>query len=182
MADAPGIEVQLGTDWFDVAGDLSDRVPLVFTGAMDRYFGFAAGDLTWRTLDFRREVLPTGDHQGTAVLNSADEDVPWTRVHEFRHLHPERPSRTDCTVVAREYSRRAGRDDEPYYPVGTAADRRTLERYRHLARQEARERPVFFGGRLGTYRYLDMHMAIASALTLTDNELAPLFAGSRSRR
>ncbi|MDK3254947.1 UDP-galactopyranose mutase [Blastococcus capsensis] len=174
MAHHPNIEVWLSTDYFDVRDELPPSLPTVFTGPVDRYFGFAAGVLGWRTLDFEREVLPTGDHQGTAVLNSADEDVPFTRVHEFRHLHPERPYAGDRTIIAREYSRPAGRGDEPYYPVDTASDREKLEHYRRRAAAEARERAVFFGGRLGTYRYLDMHMAIAAALTMVDNVLRPL--------
>jgi UDP-galactopyranose mutase len=111
-------------------------------------------------------------------MNYADEDVPYTRIHEFRHFHPERDGHPpDKTVIMREYSRAAGRGDEPYYPVNTAADRSRLLAYRDLAKGE---RGVLFGGRLGTYRYLDMHMAIASALSMVDNRLRPHFAeGSR---
>jgi UDP-galactopyranose mutase len=106
-------------------------------------------------------------------MNYADEDVPWTRIHEFRHFHPERHYDQDRTVIAREYSRSAGPGDEPYYPVNAGTDRRRLERYRERARAEP---DVWFGGRLGTYQYLDMHMAIASALALVDNQLAPRLA------
>ncbi|HEX6869470.1 MAG TPA: UDP-galactopyranose mutase, partial [Micromonosporaceae bacterium] len=136
----------------------------------------AEGTLTWRTLHHELEVVPTGDFQGTAVMNHADEDVPYTRVHEFRHFHPERDYPSDLTVIMREYSRFAGPDDEPYYPVGTAADRARLLRYRELARAQ---QGVFFGGRLGTYRYLDMHMAIASALTMYENRIRPYFTDGR---
>jgi UDP-galactopyranose mutase len=179
MADHPGIEVRCGVDWFDVRDRLPRGVPTVYTGPIDRYFGYAAGPLGWRTLDFETEVLPLADFQGTAVMNYADEDVPFTRIHEFRHLHPERDHPADRTVVVREYSRAAGPADEPYYPVGTAEDRVRLERYRALAGREAVSRSVLFGGRLGTYRYLDMHMAIGSALTLVENRLRPLFQEGR---
>ena len=121
------------------------------------------------------------DFQGTAVMNYADEDVPFTRIHEFRHLHPEREHPVDRTVVVREYSRAAGPGDEPYYPVGTSEDRARFERYRDLARHEAATRSVLFGGRLGTYRYLDMHMAIGSSLTLVENRLRPYFEDARAR-
>jgi UDP-galactopyranose mutase len=171
MADHPLIEVRLGIDFFDLSiGD----APVVYTGPLDRYFDYSEGRLGWRTLDFEREVLPTGDFQGTPVMNYADEDVPYTRIHEFRHFHPERDNPPDRTVIAREYSRFAEPGDEPYYPIDTAADREKLLRYRELAREE---KNVLFGGRLGTYRYLDMHMAIASALTMYDNHLRPLFTG-----
>ncbi|WP_285699169.1 UDP-galactopyranose mutase [Actinomadura sp. NBRC 104412] len=174
MADHPNIEVRLGTDFFDLRADLAGRVPVVYTGPLDRYFDFAEGALGWRTLDFDLEVKPTGDFQGTAVMNYADEDVPYTRIHEFRHFHPEREHYPDDrTVIMREYSRFAGRNDEPYYPINTPEDRRRLLKYRELARGE---NGVLFGGRLGTYRYLDMHMAIASALSLVDNRLRPHFA------
>jgi UDP-galactopyranose mutase len=177
MADHPRIEIRLGTDFFDL--DAVGEVPVVYTGPLDRYFGYREGPLGWRTLDFEREVLATGDFQGTPVMNYADEDVPYTRIHEFRHFHPERDHPPDRTVIVREYSRFAEPGDEPYYPIDTAADRVRLARYRALARAE---KGVLFGGRLGTYRYLDMHMAIASALTMYDNRLRPHFAGRLSSK
>jgi hypothetical protein len=80
-------------------------------------------------------------------MNYADSDVPYTRIHEFRHFHPERDYRTDKTVIFREYSRFAQCGDEPYYPINTAEDRVKLERYRELARKETANRNVLFGGR-----------------------------------
>jgi UDP-galactopyranose mutase len=175
MADHPNIEVRLSTDYFEVRDQLPQDVPTVFTGPIDKYFGYEAGELGWRTLDFETEVLPIGDFQGTSVMNYADEDVPYTRIHEFRHFHPERDYPTDKTVVVREYSRFAETGDEPYYPINTPEDRAKLERYRELATKEAAEKRVLFGGRLGTYKYLDMHMAIGSALTMFDNRIRPFF-------
>ncbi|SPT51043.1 UDP-galactopyranose mutase [Actinomadura madurae] len=176
MADHPRIEVRLNTDFFDLRDDAVGNVPVVYTGPLDRYFDHAEGELGWRTLDFEMEVLPTGDFQGTPVMNYADEDVPYTRIHEFRHFHPEREHYpADRTVIMREFSRAAARGDEPYYPVNTPADRARLLAYRELA---GREDGVLFGGRLGTYKYLDMHMAIASALSMVDNKLRPHFAGA----
>jgi UDP-galactopyranose mutase len=175
MADHPRIEVRLGTEFSAVRGELSG-VPVVYTGPLDAYFGHSEGLLGWRTLDFELEVKPVPDFQGTAVVNYADEDVPYTRIHEFRHFHPERSHYPDDrTVVMREYSRAAGPGDEPYYPVNTRTDRARLLRYRELAQAEP---GVLFGGRLGTYQYLDMHMAIASALSMIDNRLRPHFAGA----
>ncbi|MGH3301170.1 MAG: UDP-galactopyranose mutase [Streptosporangiaceae bacterium] len=174
MADHPRIEVQVNTEFAELRSELAGRVPVVYTGPLDAYFDYSAGDLGWRTLDFELEVLQTGDFQGTPVMNYADEDVPYTRIHEFRHFHPERDwYPADSTVIMREYSRFAVRGDEPYYPINTAADRERLRAYRALA---DRESGVLFGGRLGTYRYLDMHMAIASALSMYDTRLRPHFA------
>lgn len=169
LADHPLVEVVLDVDYLDVRGQVPAGTPVVYTGPLDTYFGDAEGRLGWRTLDFEQEVLPIGDFQGTSVMNYADSDVPWTRIHEFRHFHPERDYPKDRTVVVREYSRTAEPGDEPYYPISTARDREVLARYRERA---AAEPDVFFGGRLGTYQYLDMHMAIASAMSLFDNRLA----------
>ena len=170
MADHPLVDVVLGVDFFDVRAAIPAGTPVVYTGPLDRYFDHCEGRLGWRTLDFEREVLPVGDFQGTSVMNYADTDVPWTRIHEFRHFHPERDYPTDRTVIVREFSRHAEPGDEPYYPIATPHDREILKRYRARA---AAEPDVWFGGRLGTYQYLDMHMAIASAMSLFDNTLAP---------
>ncbi|MBP1327128.1 UDP-galactopyranose mutase [Leucobacter exalbidus] len=173
MADHPNIEVRLNTDFFDESQplnkkDVVGKVPVVYTGPVDRYFDYAEGELGWRTLDFEQEVLPTGDFQGTSVMNYAGADVPYTRIHEFRHFHPERDYPTDKTVIMREFSRFATREDEPYYPVNTPEDRERLLKYRALTDGET---GVYFGGRLGTYQYLDMHMAIGSALSMYNNKL-----------
>jgi len=175
MADHPNIEVRLDTDYFDVRKRIPAGTPVVYTGPLDRYFDYAEGDLGWRTLDFEQEVVASGDFQGTSVMNYNDQDVPFTRIHEFRHFHPEREYPKDKTVIVREYSRFAKSDDEPYYPINTPDDRATLARYRRLAETETAERNVLFGGRLGTYQYLDMHMAIGSALSMFDNRIAPHF-------
>jgi UDP-galactopyranose mutase len=175
MADHPNIEVRLDVDYFAVRDAIPAGTPTVYTGPLDRYFDFAEGALSWRTLDFEMEVVPTGDFQGAPVVNYNDVEVPYTRILEFRHFHPEREYPTDKTVIVREFSRFAEPGDEPYYPVGTADDRAKLKRYRELARKEAVNANVVFGGRLGTYKYLDMHMAIGSALTMFDNRIAPYF-------
>ena len=176
MAADDHIEVRLDTDWFDVRDELraaSPDAPVVYTGPLDRYFDYADGRLGWRTLDFEIEVLDCPDFQGTPVMNYNDADVPYTRIHEFRHFHPERDYPDDKTVIMREYSRFAEADDEPYYPINTDSDRAILAGYRDRARAETAASGVLFGGRLGTYQYLDMHMAIASALTMYDNVLIP---------
>jgi UDP-galactopyranose mutase len=174
MTESANIEVRLDTDFFDVRDEVVPAgVPVLYTGPLDRYFDHSEGTLGWRTLDFEQEVVDVGDFQGTPVMNYADEDVPYTRIHEFRHFHPERDYPQDRTVIMREYSRVAEADDEPYYPVGTPQDRAMLQRYREKARAEP---GVVFGGRLGTYQYLDMHMAIASALGMYENVLRPHLA------
>ncbi len=177
MADHPRIEIRLGADFLDADEPVSrartaGRIPVVYTGPLDAFFGYSAGRLSWRTMDLKTQVLDVGDFQGTAVMNYADQDVPWTRILEFRHFHPERRHYpADRTVITREFSRWADPGDEPFYPVNASTDRARLAEYRQLA---SGEDLVLFGGRLGTYQYLDMHMAIASALSLVDNTLPDL--------
>ena len=174
MAEHENIEIRLNVDYFDVREHIPAGTPTVYTGPLDRYFGYSAGKFTWRTVDFESEVAETGDFQGTSVVNYNDQEVPYTRIIEFRHFHPERDYYPkDKTVIFREFSRFAGEDDEPYYPINTPENREKLEAYRELAKTEAREKNVLFGGRLGTYKYLDMHMAIGSALSAFDNKIAP---------
>ena len=168
LANHQNIEIRLGTDFFDHKKDLLGQIPLVYTGPIDRYFNYEFGALAWRTLDFEDEILNIGDFQGTSVVNYPNLDVSFTRIHEYRHLHPERRYQVDSTFISREFSRFAEESDEPYYPVNTERDRIQLSKYRELVRHE---KNVWFGGRLGTYQYLDMHMAIASALNLFTNVL-----------
>jgi UDP-galactopyranose mutase len=175
MADHPNIEVRLDTDFFRLADHLKGQVPIVYTGPVDEYFGHSEGRLSWRTVDLERSVEDVDDFQGTGVVNYNDREVPFTRIIEFKHFHPERVKThlPGKTVIVHEYSRFAEEGDEPYYPINTADDRAKLLRYRELAKAEPM---VLFGGRLGTYKYLDMHMAIGSALSMFENKLRPHFA------
>jgi UDP-galactopyranose mutase len=174
MAASSNIAIMCGVDYFDLPqASIADK-PTVFTGPVDRYFDYRHGMLGWRTLDFEREVIDQPDYQGCAVLNYADEEIPFTRVHEFRHLHPERDY-GDRTIIFREHSRFATEADEPYYPINAANDRRIYNAYRADAEAEFN---VLFGGRLGTYRYLDMHQAIGAALNAWEQMLRPHFTMS----
>lgn len=177
MIQNPLISFELNTSFDDIRHLVTDQQLVVYTGPLDGYFGFRYGHLGWRTLDLDVEVVATPDFQGTSVMNYSDVDVPWTRIHEFQHLHPERENDSGHSVIMREFSRRADRDDEPYYPINTQEDRALLLQYREAAKAE---RNVLFGGRLGTYKYLDMHMAIASALTMFDRDVLPRLHGEGS--
>lgn len=170
MLDHENINLVLSVDYQSVRAEVPSDTQVVYTGPVDEYFNFAHGRLSWRTLDFETEVLEIEDYQGASVVNFADVSTPYTRIHEYRHLHPERRLEVKKTVISREFSRFAGPTDEPYYPINTSQDRLKLERYRGLAKDLPN---VTFGGRLGTYQYLDMHMAIASALTKYESEIGP---------
>jgi len=162
MLDHKNIEVKLETDFFNIKDNLDHKSKIIYTGPIDRYFNFEFGLLGWRTLDFDTEVLSIDDFQGTSVMNYSDLDVEYTRIHEFKHLHPEREYIKNKTIIMKEYSRFADKNDEPYYPINSKNDREKLSNYRELIRKENN---TIFGGRLGSYQYLDMHMAIASAFS-----------------
>ena len=170
MLDHENINLSVSVDYQSIKSSVPVDTHVVYTGPVDEYFNYAHGRLSWRTLDFETEVLEIEDYQGASVVNFADVSIPYTRIHEYRHLHPERRTELKRTVISREYSRFAGPKDEPYYPINTAQDRQKLEQYRELAKNLPN---VTFGGRLGTYQYLDMHMAIASALTKYESEIGP---------
>lgn len=157
----PRISVRTNCDW----REFRDRVPcdelVIHTGAIDEFFDYRLGRLEWRTVDFEVEYPSCSDFQGTSVMNYADENVPYTRIHEFKHYHPERPD-TGKTVIFKEYSRFARKGDEPYYPVFTENNRKLYEEYLELAKVKAAN--VVFGGRLGLYKYLDMDDTVAEAL------------------
>jgi len=164
-------KVFLNLDYFEVKDTISKEKLIIYTGPIDKYFNYKFGELTWRTLDFELETHVTNDYQGLSVMNYADLDVNYTRIHEFKHLHPERTYAENKTLIMKEYSRFANTKDEPYYPVNSKSDREKLNKYRELIKQE---KNVLFGGRLGSYQYLDMHMAIASALNVFENEILPI--------
>ena len=162
------IKIETSTDYFENRDRFAGAELTIYTGAIDRYFDYKHGLLGWRTLDFEIDYLKVEDFQGTSVMNYADLEVPFTRIHEFQHLHPERVKSESGTVIMKEFSRKSGIDDEPYYPINSVQDRSALLKYR----EDAQKLPnVIFGGRLGTYKYLDMHMAIASALQIFDTQV-----------
>lgn len=169
------LEVRLETDYFSdpAIRELRDAgVFTIYTGPIDQFYNYEFGELNWRSLNLEREVLDVDDFQGCPVMNYADLEPKYTRIHEFKHFHPERahdPALAETayvpnsgkTVIVREYSKTWHRGDEPYYPVNTAEDRATLLKYQARAREDQN---VVFGGRLGQYAYFDMDKTIAAAL------------------
>ena len=185
MIDDPRIDVHLNTDFLDASQPLNrdalaGSIPVVYSGPVDRYFGYERGELKWRTVSFDEKRYDEDDHLGCPVMNFADPDVPYTRAIEFKNFNPERYERQnhERTVVWYEHSRFATRGDEPYYPINTAEDRKIYQQYRQLAKQQPK---VIFGGRLGSYVYYDMHQVINSALIAYESQVRPLFARRASR-
>jgi len=171
MINSNSIDINFGVDFFSVRSEIPKDALVVYTGPIDQLFDFRFGRLKWRTIDFEFEHHDVEDYQGTSVINYPEKNVPFTRIHEFKHLHPETLRETQGTVIAKEFSRFAEKSDEPYYPINTANDRLVLNQYRKAVKE--RESHLIVGGRLGSYQYLDMHMAIASALAVFENRILP---------
>jgi UDP-galactopyranose mutase len=162
-----GIPVELNVDFFaerEVWEKKAKKV--VYTGPIDRYFDYCYGHLNWRSVRFEMERIDSADYQGVSVMNYADEDTPFTRIHEPKHFHLERSWNKNTTVIVKEFSYID--PEHPYYPVNFASDREMYEKYAALQS----ERPdVIFGGRLARYKYYDMHQVIAGALATARREL-----------
>lgn len=155
------ITVKLNTK-FDGDFDVSDYDHIFYTGPIDAFFNYKYGRLSYRTVFFER-YESDGDYQGNPVINYADVDVPYTRVHEHKHFTPWENHQK--TVYFKEYSKETSEVDVPYYPKRLANDMECYERYRI----DADNLPKFsFLGRLATYRYMDMHHVIADALSLVN--------------
>ena len=142
-----------------------------YSGPIDGWFDYSEGRLGYRTLDFATE-RHDGDYQGNAVINYGDINVPWTRISEHKHFAPwEQHAKT---LIFKEYSRLCGEDDIPYYPIRLVKEKTQLAKYITMASQEQR---TTFVGRLGTYRYLDMHITIAEAFDVVQQYLACVAKG-----
>ncbi|NJB69167.1 UDP-galactopyranose mutase [Desulfobaculum xiamenense] len=166
MLAHPLIDVALGVDHADIRERIPEGCTVIYTGPLDRYFDHRYGPLGWRSLEFHEEIHLVPDFQGAAVVNHPAPDVPWTRIHEFRHLHEEREHPAAATLIAREYPRElCTAHPEPYYPMRLREDRERLALYQRDAHAETR---TIFGGRLGTYAYLDMDTTILQALEAYD--------------
>ena len=160
-----GIEVRLSCDFFECREELCASCrKILYTGMIDRYFDYRYGELEYRSLRFETEVLDTDNYQGNAVVNYTEYEVPYTRIIEHKHFEY---GTQDKTVITREYPAPWEKGAEPYYPVNNEENNALYERYRALAESEEN---VIFGGRLGTYRYLDMHNVVAEALDTAERE------------
>ncbi len=165
-------EVRLEVDYLEEKDELdrlADRV--IYTGAIDAYFGYRLGTLAYRSVRFETEVLNQPNYQGNAAVNYTDSETPYTRIIEhkwFEFGKDEEGNDLPKTVISREYSSEWKRGDEPYYPVNDEKNGKLYSEYKALADKEEK---VIFGGRLGEYRYYDMDAVIASALEMCGREL-----------
>ena len=167
-----GIEVRLGVDYLENKAELDAQAEkVIYTGAIDAYFGYRLGNLEYRSVRFENELLDKPNFQGNAAVNYTDRETPWTRIIEhkwFEFGKDDQGNDLPKTVISREYSSEWKPGDEPYYPVNDAKNGALYAEYRKLADQEKK---VVFGGRLGEYKYYDMDAVIASALEMCGKEL-----------
>ena len=154
-----GIEVRLDTDYLEENEELdSICCKIIYTGPIDAYYDYKYGELEYRSVRFETEVLDEENHQGNAVVNYTEYEVPYTRIIEHKHFEFGTQPKT---VVSKEYSAPWKRGDEPYYPVNNERNNLLYEKY---ASDAAQEEKVIFGGRLGKYKYYDMHHIVSEAL------------------
>ena len=166
-----GVEVRLNTDFFADRKTLEQSADkIVFTGMIDEYFSYCFGELEYRSLCFETEVLECENYQGNAVVNYTEYEIPYTRIIEHKHFEfgCQNGRINPKTVITREYPALWKRGDEPYYPMNDEKNNTLFAQYRELA---DRQNKVIFGGRLGMYKYFDMHQVIEEALKCVEKEL-----------
>lgn len=159
-----GVEVRLNCDYFDYKEELDAIVDkVIYTGEIDRYYGYRFGTLQYRTVSFEVERHEIPNYQGNAVINFTSSNVPYTRIIEHKHFEKFGNEVYDnpITIISKEFSKEWKKGDEPYYPVNNEKNMALYAKYKSLA--DADE-DVIFCGRLADYRYYDMHQVISEAL------------------
>jgi len=161
MLKNPNIKIMLNTDWREVR----DMVPfkhLIFSGPVDEYFDYKFGKLPYRGLEFKHETLDKEEALPVGVVNYPSEDVPYTRVTEFKKLTGQQHHKTS---VVYEFSRDASITGDPYYPIPRPAATAQYNQYKELADATP---GVTFVGRLATYKYYNMDQVVGQALATFD--------------
>ena len=163
------IEVRVNTDYLENKDELDGLCgKVVYTGPVDAYFDYMYGELEYRSVRFETEILGEENFQGNAVVNYTEYEVPYTRIIEHKHFEFGKQPKT---VISKEYSASWKRGDEPYYPVN---DEKNNELYQKYAKEVEKQNKVIFGGRLGKYKYYDMHHVVDEALKCVKEELGDL--------
>lgn len=166
-----GVEVRTNTDFFANRTNFencSDKI--IYTGMIDEYYGYCFGELEYRSLRFESETLDVENYQGNAVVNYTEYEIPYTRIIEHKHFEfmCQNGEVNDKTIITREYPANWKHGDEPYYPMNDEKNNNLYQRYKEKAEKESK---VIFGGRLGMYKYFDMHNVIDEALKCVNREL-----------
>lgn len=161
-----GIEVRLNCDYFeqrDYYNSLAEKI--VFTGQIDQYYDYQYGELEFRSVRFETEILEMENYQGNAVVNYTERAVPYTRIIEHKHFEF---GKQEKTVISREYSHEWKSGEEPYYPINDYKNNTLYQKYHELSEKDEK---VIFGGRLGMYKYYDMHVVIDEALKCVNEQI-----------
>lgn len=145
---------------------IPSNITIYYSGPLDELFNYEFGCLPWRTLKFKTRKIDVQDFQGTAVVNYPEIEIPYTRIHEFKHYHPENEKMMNLnkTIITEEYSREWNPGDEPFYPINDIVSEEILTKYKNKAKNFPN---LVVGGRLGEYKYYDMDKTINSALNIT---------------
>lgn len=161
-----GIDVKLNYDYFEHKEELYNMAEkIIFTGPIDRYYNYCYGELEYRSVRFETEILDMENYQGNAVVNYTEYEVPYTRIIEHKHFEFGTQPKT---VISREYSDKWNKNKEPYYPINNDRNNELYLKYKELADKDSK---VVFGGRLGQYKYYDMHKVIEEALNCVREEI-----------
>lgn len=160
-----GIDIRLNCNYFSNRKELETIAnKIVFTGMIDQYYDYCFGELEYRSLRFETEILESENYQGNAVVNYNEYEIPYSRIIEHKHFEY---GKQEKTVITREYPATWKKGDEPYYPMNDEKNNCLYEKYKALADKENK---VIFGGRLGMYKYYDMHHIISEALEMVGKE------------
>ncbi len=166
-----GIDVQLNTDFFENRDELTQKADkILFTGMIDEYYNYCYGKLEYRSLYFETEDLPISNYQGNAVVNYTEYEIPYTRIIEHKHFEYgcQGGCETEHTVITKEFPANWEDGNEPYYPMNDNKNNELYSKYKALADNE---KNVIFGGRLGMYKYYDMHNIIAESLKCANENI-----------
>ena len=156
MLDHPLIEVRTGVDFREFRDSVSEIAGhVIYTGPIDEYFDFRFGKLPYRSLKFDHQTLDQEQFQETGTVNYPSEDVPFTRISEYKHLTGQE---APVTTITYEYPSAEG---DPYYPIPRPENQELFKRYEALADETE---GVTFVGRLATYRYYNMDQIVGQAL------------------
>ncbi|AJK71603.1 UDP-galactopyranose mutase [Campylobacter jejuni] len=162
-------EVLLNVDFLKHKEEFQNKArKIIFTGTIDSFYDYQYGTLEYRSLKFEHKILDTDNYQGVAVVNYTDKETPYTRTIEHKHFEF---GKQEKTVVSEEYPLEWSKNMEPYYPINDDKNQALYERYLNLAKKETK---IYFGGRLGEYKYYDMQDSVKSALEFSKKELKGL--------
>lgn len=156
-----GTEIKLNTDFYKEREELTQLADkIIFTGKIDQYYDYKFGKLDYRSLKFEHEILDNSNFQGNAVVNYTEKEIPFTRIIEHKHFEFGNQPKT---VITKEYPMDYNGENIPYYPINDENNNSIYLKYKELSEKQEN---IFFGGRLGEYKYLDMHMIIEKVLNL----------------